>query len=258
MFRDMIVMGLLFAVVIILGRIILGAPFIRRVGDSVHEAFANGGSFSPDTPVCPVGSSLYMYDGAAFCCSGVINPDADRLHATCKPVWTRGANGVVPPFTFCTLGPALKKGGGVLGADPVSNCFTARTDQMNATGKEVCPPSMPTFVQSAAASDPGQCCAGPGNSDRTECANPAEGECPVSTSDNPFVGPVGSCQLLKAMQTAPACPASYTPFGPTQGTGSLSGIYTFGCSNGSTICYAQSTLDKLQALGYNVTGLTAC
>ena len=255
MVRDVLVLGLLFAAMFVLFRIVCGTPLIKRVRDSVVETFASGGSFIPTTPLCPIGSTYYMYEGTAFCCSGKTNVDADQLRGTCTPAWTRDLSGSVPSSVFCTLGPAITAGG-----DTVPNCYSTRTNQMNAEGKAVCPPSMLNFVQGMNG-DPGHCCAGPGNSDRTECGAGAGAgagsQCAVSTSENEFVDGT-SCQFLKAQQTAAPCPVGFSPYGPSPGTGATKDLSLFGCIDATKVCLHTSTMSRLQQLGYDTTGFVDC
>ena len=132
--RDILIGALIVAVVIVLIRTVLATPAIKRI----REQFANGGSTRSQKSLintvteCPAGSTMYMYDGVAYCCSGLVNVDADDVRQTCRAVLTtRGS----PPLTFCTLGPTR--------ADGVKNCLETRAGILTAMGEKVCPSTMP-------------------------------------------------------------------------------------------------------------------
>jgi hypothetical protein len=237
--RQVIVGALLVAVLIILVRTVLGTPAVRRIA----ESFANGGgaaSLLNTSTECPSGSQIYMYGGAAYCCNGRLNPDADTTQATCRPMLgqERGR------FVFCTLGPTT---------DGVANCLELRAGLLAAEQEKYCPPQMPNFVQR---DGPGTCCTSPGNADLTGCVDPDAGRCSVSTDPNEFKSPQ-SCQYLKAVADAGPCPTDYTPL-QTQGAGALAGLTLYGCTDMGQNCYPAGALARLKELGYDTTGLTAC
>jgi hypothetical protein len=240
--RDILILGVAIAVVIILVRTILNTPFVQQI----RENFANGGGNMINTLAeCPPGTQMFMYDGSAYCCSGKINGEADTLKGTCKPSWQRDA----PPLTFCTLGPSR---------EGVPNCLESRAGILQAIGQKSCPASMPNFVMGAPGSvtGSGRCCAGPGNSALTECQDTASGFCSMSTDSNEFKNAT-SCQFLKLKESAGSCPPNFTPL-TTQGAGALTGLTLFGCTDMGKNCYSQAVLQRLQELKYDITGLTPC
>lgn len=243
--RDILIYGLMIAVVIILIRIIITTPF----GKSVVEGFT-----STPTPVntmteCPDSATMYMYGGTAFCCSGIINPDADDVRQTCSLQWQRGAD----KHVFCTLGPE---------SQGVPNCIETRAGLMQAKGETLCPPSLPNFCQGNPATSPttvaGRCCQGPTNEQITDCMTTAPNTfCDMTTAENEFTVPT-SCQFLRDQQEAGACPAGYSSNPIAMTTGTFAGMTLFGCTDGTTTCYQSSLLQRLQALGLDVSSLTEC
>lgn len=240
--KDVLVMGLLVAAVLVLIRVIVGAPFVQRV----RESFANGGqSLLNSMTECPANSKMYMYEGVAYCCSARINPDADTVTATCR------AN----PFdkedlTFCTLGPST---------DAVKNCMESRAGILQALGEKVCPPSKPNLVLGTVGSPTqlGRCCATAANESMTDCLSVVPGWfCDVSSNANMFEAP-NACAFERAKEMAPACPSGYGAF-TGAGQGPLAGLTIFGCQDSNQICYAQSTINSLKQMGYDVSGMTAC
>ena len=237
--RDVIVIGVMIAVILILGRVIFGSPLVSRI----RESFASGSA--PHTinssTECPAAAQLYMYNGAAFCCSGAVNTSASSALSTCKPYSGRDTS-----TTFCTLGPAQ---------NGVSNCLELRSGLMQAEGESVCPSSR-TYVRGSTGSDTenGRCCADPGNAALTECVG--KNYCDVSTDKNEFKDPL-ACQVLKAQENAGPCPKKFGPF-TAAGQGGMSDITLFGCTDNGQNCYADSTLKRLKELGYDVSGLVAC
>ena len=236
------------AVVIILIRIIITTPF----GKGVMEGFT---SMSVATPVntmteCPEGAQMYMYGGTSFCCSGIINPDADDVRQTCSIQWQRGSDENI----FCTLGPQR---------DGVKNCLELRAGLMQAKGETICPPSLPNFCQGASTTPTaaGRCCQGLTNEQITDCMNPAPNTfCDVTTAENEFTVPT-SCQFLRDQQEAGACPTGYNPTTTTflgGASSSMAGMTLFGCTNGSSVCYQSSLLQRLQALGLDISQLNEC
>ena len=92
--RDILIIGLIIAVVVILIRVAMGAPMLRRVMESFTGSTVN------TVTVCPSGSKFYMYDGGAFCCSGKIKTEANSLQESCSQAVSTGQ------LTFCGLGPS--------------------------------------------------------------------------------------------------------------------------------------------------------
>jgi len=76
--------------------------------------------------------------------------------------------------------------------------------------------------------------------------------CEVTNSGNEFTDD-RSCQFQKAQQSA-LCPTGYSSF-VSSGN---SNMKLLGCTNGATNCYAQSTLQRLVDLKYDITGLPVC
>jgi hypothetical protein len=237
---DVLVLGLVIAVVIILIRIIVGTPLVKRVA----ESFASGGSVSLINTMteCPGSAVMYMHDGAAYCCSGSLRVGADALKDTCKPLLNRDSS-----FTFCTLGPAKPD---------VPNCLELRSGLMQAEGENSCPPSLPNFVKGPKGSvtENGRCCKAPGNQEMSDCIS---GEfCDVSTDANIFKNPA-SCGFIKAQHDDGPCPTDFGPLKAT-GTGPMADITLYGCTNSSQNCYSAATLKRLAELGYDVKGLPSC
>jgi hypothetical protein len=235
--RDFIVIAVAVVVVAVLVRTILRAPLVA-------EAFANGSSGPVTTPVntvteCPVGSTMYMYDGHAYCCSSVINPDADTVTQTCRQ--TTGAR-----VTFCTLG-APQPG--------VANCAQLRAGLLTEEGAAICPATAPHFVKGPAAAA-GRCCAGNVNNEMTDCAAASAADCDVVADPNIFKYP-RSCGYLRAKQDD-ACPTGFHDVDVTTRSGPLAGLTVYGCTDTKTTCYPPAVLDRLKALGYSTDGMPAC
>ena len=241
--RQILVGVLLVAVLGILVRTVLGTPLVRRV----VESFANANtsvSLLNNTTVCPSGSQIYMYEGTSFCCNGRLNPDADTVHATCRPMLGQDA-----AFVFCTLGPQMP-------GSHVKNCLELRAGLLAADQARYCPPQMPNFARAVGSADPGRCCSGPTNSAKTDCADATAPSCAVATDPNEFKSPQ-SCQYLRAVSDAGPCPTGYTAL-TTQGQGGLTGLTLYGCTDMGQNCYPAGALSRLKELGYDTTGLTVC
>ena len=236
--RDVIVCGVMIAVVIILIRVIFGSPLVTRV----RESFASGGSKPINSSTeCPPGAQMYMYGGAPYCCSGNVDATATRVGDTCKPYSTRDDR-----FTFCTLGPAK---------ETVKNCMELKSGLMQAEGETVCPANR-TFVKGPVGSDTqnGRCCDDPGNPELTECVGTKF--CDVSTDKNEFMT-ANSCQFQKAQENAGPCPKNYGAF-TAAGQGAMASLTLFGCTDNGQNCYADSTIKRLKELGYDVSSLISC
>lgn len=237
--QRILVISLAVAVVIILCRVIWGSPLVTRV----REGFASGSrALINSTTECPTGSTMYMYEGHAYCCSTTINPDADTLQKTCRVphILTPGT----PAPIFCSLGPS--RGG-------VRNCLEERAGRLQAEGQQKCPANMPNFVKNR--TQPlGFCCSSAGNSQMTECADPTASFCAV-TDGSPFADPT-SCQFLLAKQNA-VCPTGYG-ITTVAGQGSLTGLSLIGCSNNSTVCYPPTILLTLKDAGADISALPVC
>ena len=226
--RDILVIGLIIAVVVILIRVIMGTPMIKRVMESFSGSMLNSQT------ECPVGSQLYMHDGVVYCCSGKINEDANSATESCKAHHTSD-------LTFCTLGPSRSD---------VPNCMNTKEKQYNDIGAKVCPPSAPTYVQNA--SGVGRCCTGPANSDRTACMSDT-GSCEVAPAGtNILKSPLPSCQFQKLVQTDGKCPSSTTVAmvpGNIQ-NGVLTGFNYSYCIGNRTSCLTKPVTDALKASKY--------
>ena len=227
---DVLVLGLVVAAIVILIRIIIGTPLVKRVA----ESFVSGGLTNSVTD-CPGSAVMYMHDGTAYCCSGKIMP-ADSPKETCRPLPNRDAS-----FTFCTLGPAKAE---------VPNCLDLRAGLMQAEGEKVCPPSMPNFVRGPKGP---RCCHGPANETYDDCEG---GEhCEVG-AENIFKDPT-SCGFVKAQHDDGECPTGFSRL-QAKGQGAMADLTLYGCTNSSQNCYSAATLKRLVELGYDVKGLPSC
>ena len=193
---------------------------------------------------------MYMYNGTAFCCNGIINSDSDDIRQSCTALWQRGSGENI----FCTLGPE---------SEGVPNCIETRAGLMQAKGEELCPPSLPNFCQGTPATSPGtvagRCCKGPTNEQITDCMNPAANTfCDMTTVENEFTVPT-SCQFLRDQQEAGSCPSGYNPTITNVNSGEFSGMTLIACTNNvNPPCYQTSILNRLQALGLSIVGLNEC
>jgi hypothetical protein len=231
--RSVIIAGLLVAVVIILARVIMGTPFVKSVRSSV-EGFQDGAPTSLAFSLCPFGSTLYMYDGAAYCCSGIVNGDSDTVQQSCiRPLAKQGDEPV-----FCTLGP---------GQAGIPNCSELMVDFAEQAAVGVCPSAMPNFVYKSDGSS--QCCSTPADSN----GNCSGSSCSIIpdefTSDN-------NCRFMREKEVQ-SCPGGFQS-ATTQGQGQLSGLTLYGCSDQNQICYSQAMVARLGELGYDASALTVC
>ena len=132
---------------------------------------------------------------------------------------------------------------------------------MDRLGAQFCPPGT-VFVQSANGSV-GKCCTGTANADRTDCLG-GGGSCTVSTTDNVsgWMTDMNSCQFQKAKAEVGNCPYGYSSFTTERpnpnATDSAPLIYIVGCTDNVQNCYAASTIQRLQEIGYDVTGMIEC
>ena len=236
--RDILIIGLIIAVIIILVRIAIGTPMIKRVMETFTSSMINS------TTECPMGSQLYMYEGAAFCCSGHIKPDANSLADSCAVGRNPEKN------AFCALGPSQKG---------VPNCLETANNLFEEEGLRFCPSASPNYVKDSAGK--ARCCASATNATRTECID-AAGSCDVAATDNIFrttsqTNP--SCQFLKAQADDGTCPSSFSPMVFHVGAGPLGGLSLYGCFNPMKGgCLAPATLERLKSLKYDVTGIPVC
>lgn len=238
--RDFLVIGLVIAVLIILGRVIWQSPFLW----GVRESFANGSTthMLNSSTECPPGSRMYMYGGKAYCCSGIINVDADTVQQTCR-AWTP-TPGAPSGLQFCSLGPST---------DGVVNCLETLGGKMQADGEVYCPPSMPNYVKGPGAK--GRCCSSPADAQFQECQDATKPYCDVTTDANLFKEP-DSCQFQK-LSSAIECPTNYSMIS-VPGQTTFQGMTLIGCSDSGKICYTADILSKLKKLGYDTSSLTVC
>jgi hypothetical protein len=239
--RGVLIAGLIIATILILVRTVMGTPLIRRVA----EGFADKPTALVNAVTeCPSGTTMYMFEGAAYCCSGTVNPDADTVEKTCVSAnaWQRGS--AAP--TFCTLGPTTPT---------VKNCLELRAGLMQVEGERLCPPSKPNYVKSTGGA--GRCCAAAANDKHTECTDLSTGMyCDFTKDSNEFKDPQ-SCQFLREKETATACPSKFNPF-TTEGQGSLTGLTLYGCTDMGKNCYSTSMIKRLGELGFSTSQLTPC
>jgi hypothetical protein len=239
--REVIIGGLLIVAVVILIRVIIGTPSARRV----MESFANGGGAATllnTTTECPSGAQMYMYDGIAYCCNGQINPDADTLKQSCRPQ-------LYPPsfrLTFCSLAPPQRAG--------VKNCLELRSGLMAAEGASFCPASKPNYTQGG---ENGRCCAGPANSNFTDCGD-SQPHCDrLPAGQDPLSDPT-SCDFQRLAEAdAATCPTGYHQV-ITAGQGAFTGLNIYGCTNMTQTCYSADMIGRLKAAGKDTSNLQPC
>jgi hypothetical protein len=130
MLRNVLVWGILLAVVIILGRVILGSMRMSQM----EEPFAG----AADANMCPPGSTREIYEGVAYCCSNP-KPGASTLKDWCK---------VLPhkEHVFCTLGAETHG---------IPNCKTLNEKLQKTKGAALCPKTMPHYMDNKCCADPG-------------------------------------------------------------------------------------------------------
>ena len=240
--RDIILLAITVAAVIIIVRTIINMPALQRT----IETFLGSDSSGSGVPMnslteCPAGSQIYMYEGVVYCCEGLLNPDADTLQRSCKPAAVTGAR------MLCTLGP---------NRNGVVNCLETIGGKMQEKGEQICPPALPNFCQGPAGSSTanGRCCASLPNVGYTDCTNTASGYiCDISSGANYFLTPT-DCRFLRSAALDTPCPKSYYPSQQYMPTGAFQGAVLIGCGkhteNVTTTCYSQNMLDNLVAAGY--------
>lgn len=226
-------------------------PALQRTIETFLGSDSSGSPMNSIT-ACPAGSQIYMYDGIAYCCEGLLNPDADTLQRSCKPAAGASAR------MLCTLGP---------NRNGVVNCLDTIGGKMEEQGEKYCPPTLPNFCQGPAGSETanGRCCASLPNVGYTDCTNTSAGSiCDISSGTNYFLAPT-DCRFLRTAALDTPCPRSYTAASQYMATGAFKGATLIGCSTGSanatTYCYSQNMLDALLAVGYaqsDVDNLTLC
>ena len=97
--RRLLVAALLLFVVVVLFRVMFGAPLVRRVMETFTGSSAS--SLLNVATECPSGSQMYIYDGVVYCCNGTVNPDADTVERSCKPLLFGGPSQKIP-CNFCS------------------------------------------------------------------------------------------------------------------------------------------------------------
>jgi hypothetical protein len=244
--RDVLVIGLVIAVVLILAHVIWKTPYIW----TLRESFANGAATSHmlnSVTECPPDSRMYMYNGKAYCCSGVVNVDADTVQQSCRAWTPTPGSGSPSDLTFCSLGPT---------ADGIVNCLETLSGRMQADGELYCPPTMPNYVKGPSLPFVrGRCCGSPADPQFQECADPTKPHCDVTTEENFFKLP-NSCQFLTAGSNV-QCPTNYSMVA-VPGQNNFQGVTLIGCSDSGTICYTADIMSKLKKLGYDTSSLSAC
>jgi hypothetical protein len=251
--QTLLVLGVAVAVLIVLARIIWGSPLVARVRTEMFTNGGGGGGGAKAAPIntmteCPPGSTMYMYEGAAYCCGGIISIDADSVTDTCRPATS--APGAAAPL-FCTLGASTAEG--------IPNCVETGAGLMQALGEQLCPTEMPNLVSPRQpAGAPRKCCAGLPNADYSDCQNPAEKSCAITANAKWLMEPQ-SCQWIKFYDENKDCPTGMTSVqGP--GHGPIEGTTMFGCLNQSAgaFCYSKALVDQLTAMGYDASSLSVC
>jgi len=221
MFRKVLIWGVFIAVIIIMGRLILGSPIIANIG--VTEMFA-----TEKKSFCPAGTTEYGYNEGLYCCSEKPNPNAGTLMGSCKAKLPEKDS-----LIFCTLG-ASENG--------VKNCALLKNMILDKEGAAVCPKSKPYYVSG----DVAKCCAGPGNPQRTDCGGDS-----CTVTGQPFKDDK-NCQFLRMKEESP-CPNGYDVL-----TRDKKGFYVAGCTNNTQVCYSASMLERLKEMGHSVAGMTPC
>jgi len=237
---DVILMAITVAAIIIIVRTIMYMPIMQGAIERFVGSDASSGPINSLTE-CPAGSQIYVYNGVVYCCSGIVDPEADTVQRSCKP-----AAGATGDRMFCTLGPSR---------NGVVNCLETLGGIMEVRGESICPPSLPNFCQGPAgsATAAGRCCAGLPNPAYTDCTDGASCTVNGSIGKNFFLDQT-DCRFLRAAQLDTPCPANYEQSFQK----GRSGFTLIGCSDASVICYSQNMIDQLKGFGYNTTGLNVC
>jgi hypothetical protein len=234
--RDIILLAITVAALIIIVRTIMYIPLMQRA----IEQFADASAIDPVNSLteCPAGAQIYMYEGVVYCCNGLLNPDADTVQRSCKPAAVTGER------LLCTLGPSR---------NGVVNCLDTIAGKMQEQGESVCPPSLPNFCKPTGSI--GRCCSSSPNKAFTDCTGGPS--CDISSNTIIFTDPT-DCRFLRAQQLDTPCPLNYSQ-SLIPGKQDFVGMTLIGCSNGtSSICYTQNMLDQLKALGGDISELTPC
>jgi hypothetical protein len=241
--RRLLVAALLLFVIVVLFRVLFGAPLVRRVMESFVGSSGPSSLLNISTE-CPSGSQMYIYDGVVYCCNGTVNPDADTVERSCRPLLFGGP----PQKIFCTLGPTRGS---------IPNCLELRAGLLQAEGEKYCPPSKPNFCSGPTG---GRCCASATNSAGTDCVDTTPGSfCDVKSGLKSELADttMTSCQFQKAAETAPACPDGYHKF-TSVGGGPLAGAAVYGCTDMTSTCYSQAVIQGLKEMGYPTDNFKVC
>jgi hypothetical protein len=221
MLRNVLVWGILLAVVIILGRVILGSTRMSQEEGTEHfagSASLGKGRGTPehfaDANMCPSGSTREIYDGVAYCCSNP-KPGASTLKNWCKALPHK-------EHVFCTLGAETHG---------IPNCKEFKDKLRKTKGAALCPTTMPHYMYD-------KCCTDPGCKDSCKIA------------DNYFKDET-SCQFLKAKEEP--CPADYDAMTKK----GKDGFHLYGCIN-KEVCYSPAILTRLKEMNYDTTGMASC
>ena len=238
MIHPILVIALMCVAVFILLRITMRTPVVA----GFIESFVSG-SLITSTTECPAGYTMYMYNGGAYCCKGRVNGDASKLERTCVAA-------SMESNTLCSLGPSEGE---------IPNCARIQKIVRKEQGKNICPPSMPNFCKDPSVSQStGSCCTSAVNEAGTACVNP-RGSCSVGAGENEFLEPAG-CQFLRLMETDSTCPLGYHKVLSSVNNiqNPLNGLTLYGCSNLSSNCYTEKLIQRMRALGYDVSQLVQC
>jgi hypothetical protein len=242
-FQTLVVFGLALAVILVLAKVIWGSPLVKHV----REGFASRNAAAPINTMteCPPGSTMYMYDGVAYCCGGQIAVDANEVMGSCRPA-TSAPNAPAP--LFCSLGPASTDTG-------IPNCVESRAGLMQALGEQICPTSMPNAVITEQET---KCCASLANANYTDCMDNTQPSCPVIV-DSVWLREPGSCQWIKDHEENGACPQQMAPI-VTSGGGTMSDLTLYGCLDhgAGQVCYSQALVNTLKGMGYDSSAMTVC
>jgi hypothetical protein len=237
MIHPILVIALMSIVVILLLRITMRTPVVS----GLLERFVSG-SLLNSTTECPMGYTMYMYDGGAYCCKGRVNGDAANLERSCIAVSTE-------KNTLCSLGPSTKD---------IPNCVSIQKKVLHAQGVNICPPTMPNFCKDPADNSKGRCCTSAVNESGTNCVR-QEGSCSVGAGDNEFLDPT-DCRFLRQKEMDSTCPSGYHQVlsSVSNPKSALHGLSLYGCTNLSNNCYTAKLTQRLRTLGYDVSQLAQC
>jgi hypothetical protein len=241
MIHPILVIALMCIVVILLLRITMRTPVVS----GLLEQFVSHSLLNSVTE-CPAGYSMYMYDGAAYCCKGTVNTDAPSLKRTCIALPT-------DQHPFCTLGPGHKD---------VPNCAAIHKKALKDAGGNVCPPSMPNFCKGSSTGSvgtgAGRCCTSAITEDGMNCVD-STGSCSVGAGKNEFLDPT-DCRFLRQKEMDSTCPAGYyQSVSSVNNAGNpMNGLTLYGCTNLSNNCYTEKLVRRLYELGYDASQLRQC